>query len=42
MLRYFPRSLRRRPNPFHVFSDYAERMKNAQKEIFAFNNAWGL
>ncbi len=25
--------------PFHVFSDYAERMKNTQKEIFAFNNA---
>ncbi len=42
MLRYFPRSLRGRLNPFHVFSDNAERMKNVHKEIFAFNNAWGL
>jgi hypothetical protein len=39
MLRYIPCSLRMRLNPFHVFS---ERMKNTQKEIFAFNNAWGL
>jgi hypothetical protein len=30
-----------RLNPFHVFSYDAERTKNTQKEIFAFNNAWG-
>jgi hypothetical protein len=32
----------RRLNTFRVFSEYAERMKNTQKEIFTFNNAWGL
>jgi hypothetical protein len=26
-------------NTFHIFSEYAERIKNMQKEIFAFNNA---
>jgi hypothetical protein len=31
-----------RVNTFRVFSEYAERMKNTQKEIFTFNNAWGL
>jgi hypothetical protein len=28
-------------NPkFAVFSEYAERIKNMQKEMFTFNNAW--
>ncbi len=42
MLRYFPRILRGRLNPSDVFSDYAERMKNTQTEIYSFNSAWGL
>jgi hypothetical protein len=25
-----------------LFSEYAERMENTQKEIFTFKNAWGL
>jgi hypothetical protein len=31
-----------RLNTFRVFSEYAEIMKKTQKEIFTFNNAWGL
>jgi hypothetical protein len=41
-LRYFTRTFHRRFNTFRVFSEYAERMKNMQKEISTFNNAWGL
>jgi hypothetical protein len=33
-LKYFPRILQRCLNTFRVFSVYAERMKNTQKEIF--------
>jgi hypothetical protein len=40
--RFFPRILRIRLDTFRVFSMYAERMKNMQKEIFSFNNARGL
>ncbi len=31
-----------RLNTFCVFTEYADRMKNTQKEIYIFNNAWGL
>ncbi len=31
-----------RLNTFCVFTEYAKRMKNTQKEIYIFNNAWGL
>ena len=41
-LRYFPRILHRCLNTFRVFSVYAERMKNTQREFFPINNAWGL
>ncbi len=40
MLKYFPRILHRYLNTFRVFSVDAERMKNTQREIFAFNLAW--
>jgi hypothetical protein len=29
-------------NTFLVFWEHAERVKNTQKEIFTFNNAWEL
>ena len=38
----FPRILRICLDTFRAFSNYAERMKNTQKEIFTFNYAWGL
>ncbi len=40
-LRYFQRILHIRLNSFCVFSEYAERMKNMQKEMFTFDNYWG-
>jgi hypothetical protein len=42
MLRYFLHILLRHLNTFCVFSSYAERMKNTQREFFTINNAWGL
>jgi hypothetical protein len=39
MAEYFPSILHRSLNPICVFSEYAERMENTQKEIFTFNNA---
>jgi hypothetical protein len=35
-LRYFPRILHRRINTFCVLSEFAERMKSTQKEVFYF------
>ncbi len=32
--KYFPRILHRRLNTFLIFSEYAERMENTQKDIF--------
>ncbi len=51
MLNYFPRILRirlntfpqilhRHTNTFSLFSEYAERIGNTQREMFTFNNAW--
>jgi hypothetical protein len=47
MLQYYPRNtakytqhiLYRRLNTVRVYSEYAERMENMQKEIFSHNNA---
>jgi hypothetical protein len=36
------RILHIRLNTFSVLSEYAERMKITHKEIFTFNNSWGL
>ncbi len=42
-LKYVPRILYGRLNTFRVFSEYAERMKNTQKETFTFKKIeWGV
>jgi hypothetical protein len=41
MLKYFPRILHRHLNTFCVFSEYAEIMKNTQKEIFTSTKSLG-
>ncbi len=42
MLRYFSCILHRCLNTFRVFSKYAGRMRNTQREIFTLNYAWRL